>query len=1106
MATFNDLINDPSATLARLVVVSGLNIQSGLIETFYLCDRGTALTPASAFITEPTDTPANQIFKPRIINALNLDSSIAENDQFGGESFPSFGPWEFDNSNGATATITSLIVSGGIATATTAQPHSWTSGEMITIRGCIQTALNVTDTVIVVSTGPNATTFTFQTTSANATATTAASIIATSALDNWRTLSFDGQPLTAYIVGTLSTGQTIGWAQAGVPFNGTVLGDALVDFQKATLNARDISQLLGRNVQTHLYRGMAGCLLLNGTNQYATLTSFTSQTDKTFNIWFRCTRSTGANQVIAYQGSSYAGSALDWDIYIDTSGNLVSRCFNGSASAVTITSSAYDYRDSNWHNVAVTISSSPNLHTLLADNVIIGTSTPPAFTARTGNLVIGANANGPSLYFNGNLDEAIFWNSALSQTTLGSNMNHELVATTGMLGYWQCDDNIGNTLYDTSGNGLTGTLVNNVANNMWTYSGEGYSDLTGQTKPYAIGPIQEFAPTLVDPGRLIYQVHDGPISSIPWVWDKGGPLTPVTQWQIIDYSRGLFQLLVAPQGTITCSVNPLTNIFGTCLTMDGATGYVSATSMPCPAGSMAMEALIRTHTTSGSQEVCAFRNGSAAGARRLVVNSGIPQAFIRNDAGTSFTATAATALTVNSWYWLAIILDISGLNIYLAVNGIIVATTAITGTFNTVLSNFFIGRLESAVNFFNGEIDEVRIWNAAISSTTINNNMMRQLVGTETNLVQYWKFNDTPGVVAANSVVSGATGSLQGAPNITATTSAISVSSTDNSLNRATGSFVTDGFIVGQNVYSFGFANNANNLIVPTKILTVAAGKITVSPVVTLVTEAASVGQTLVGMAGCTFNMSRCSRADLAYALITNSPNKPLTTSQVSTASFIQFNIDDSSDNGVLCEVNKPQTFLNILDLLINWDGFYGATRAGLLQASRFNPPTGTGTSAADFDDTSILGNITPVAQVIPHYGVTVSWGQNYSVSAAKDVIGIIQTNSPRYMAATNQWRVQPAGYTAPTTTYPNATLLPVTTTLLRLSDAANVATRLFGIYSVRHDFNEAPVTVVPLSIDIGQQITVTKNRLGMDNRKWFRVVGFSQAGDMRSITVKLWS
>src|SRR5579864_879172 len=444
MATFTDLINDPYATIARLVVVSGLNLQSGLVETFYFCDRGTALTPASAFITEPTDTPANQVFEPRIIDALNLDSAIAEKDQFGGESFPTWGPWTFDNSNGATATITSLVVINNIATATTAQPHAWHSGDMITIRGCNQSLLNITRVPVVVNTGPNPTVFTFQTTSANVTATTNSSIIATSGLDNWRTLSFDGQPLTVYIVGTLSTGQTIGWSQAGVPFNGTVLGDALVDFQKATLNARDISQLLGRNVQTHVYRGMAGCLLLNGTNQYATLTSFTSQTDKTFNIWFRCTGTTGANQVIAYQGSSYAGSALDWDIYIDTSGNVNSRCFNGSASAVTLTTSAYNYIDSLWHHVAITVSSSLNIFTLLVDNIIIGTAAPPTFTARTGNLVVGANANGPSLYFNGNLDEATFWSFALSQLTLGSNMNHELVAQTGMMGYWQFDDNLGN--------------------------------------------------------------------------------------------------------------------------------------------------------------------------------------------------------------------------------------------------------------------------------------------------------------------------------------------------------------------------------------------------------------------------------------------------------------------------------------------------------------------------------------------------------------------------------------------------------------------------------------------------------------------------------------
>src|SRR5579864_694598 len=214
---------------------------------------------------------------------------------------------------------------------------------------------------------------------------------------------------------------------------------------------------------------------------------------------------------------------------------------------------------------------------------------------------------------------------------------------------------------------------------MWTYSAEGYSDLVGQVKPYAVGPIFEFAPTLVDPGRLIYQAHDGPIASIPWVWDKGGPLTPGTQWQIIDYNRGLFQLLVAPQGTITCSVNPLTNIFGTCLSMDGATGYVSVSSMSCPASSMSIEALVRPHLLS-NMEVAEFRNGASAGARRITVSSnGFITAQVRNDAGTLFQAiSAASVYSIYSCYWVALVLDTAALTITLLVNGAVVATTTVT--------------------------------------------------------------------------------------------------------------------------------------------------------------------------------------------------------------------------------------------------------------------------------------------------------------------------------------------------------------------------------------------------------------------------------------------
>lgn len=70
---------------------------------------------------------------------------------------------------------------------------------------------------------------------------------------------------------------------------------------------------------------------------------------------------------------------------------------------------------------------------------------------------------------------------------------------------------------------------------------------------------------------------------------------------------------------------------------------------------------------------------------------------------------------------------------------------------------------------------------------------------------------------------------------ITSSATAISASSSDNSFNRASGSFLTDGLFVGQMIKTGGFVASADNGVF--RIVTVAALKITTNG--TLVTEAA---------------------------------------------------------------------------------------------------------------------------------------------------------------------------------------------------------------------------------------------------------------------------
>ena len=106
-------------------------------------------------------------------------------------------------------------------------------------------------------------------------------------------------------------------------------------------------------------------------------------------------------------------------------------------------------------------------------------------------------------------------------------------------------------------------------------------------------------------------------------------------------------------------------------------------------------------------------------------------------------------LLINTWYHVAGTFD--GDTIRLYVNGILVADSAFHGT--QVAGTVYqprIGRLsdpmQSQTRYWHGKIDEVRVWNRALSQAEIQEKMGTHLdPSQETGLVGYWRLNDSTG-------------------------------------------------------------------------------------------------------------------------------------------------------------------------------------------------------------------------------------------------------------------------------------------------------------------------------------------------------------------------
>ena len=107
-------------------------------------------------------------------------------------------------------------------------------------------------------------------------------------------------------------------------------------------------------------------------------------------------------------------------------------------------------------------------------------------------------------------------------------------------------------------------------------------------------------------------------------------------------------------------------------------------------------------------------------------------------------------MTTNQWNHVAVTRDASN-NVVLYINGNSSSNARqITENGNSALA-FAIGAYEAGQSPFNGKIDEVRIWDDARTQAEIKANMHTELAGNESNLVAYYKFNESSGTRANDS-------------------------------------------------------------------------------------------------------------------------------------------------------------------------------------------------------------------------------------------------------------------------------------------------------------------------------------------------------------------
>jgi hypothetical protein len=111
------------------------------------------------------------------------------------------------------------------------------------------------------------------------------------------------------------------------------------------------------------------------------------------------------------------------------------------------------------------------------------------------------------------------------------------------------------------------------------------------------------------------------------------------------------------------------------------------------------------------------------------------------------------------WNHIAIVVTAKQPQLYL--NGVLVRT-GLTSNMNNVFPSAQLGT--NIYGNYAGNIDEFRIWNTNRSQAQIRDNMCKRLVGSETNLIRYYRFDEGAGTTLTDASPSAVNGTLTSGP------------------------------------------------------------------------------------------------------------------------------------------------------------------------------------------------------------------------------------------------------------------------------------------------------------------------------------------------------
>ncbi len=196
-------------------------------------------------------------------------------------------------------------------------------------------------------------------------------------------------------------------------------------------------------------------LYFDGVNDSIQMNLNEPETEVTHELWFKTTSLNGG--LFSVVAGNLGSTGLDRGIYL-SNGNIVARIWNDE----TISSSGLNLADGKWHHVAHVFGASVGGQQIYIDGQLVATGSKSISDFNwQDKIAIGYSAD--SGYFKGEIDDVRVWNVAKTQSQIQASLSQKLTGNEqGLIGYWNFEENTGNTVNDLTANKNNGTLTNEL--------------------------------------------------------------------------------------------------------------------------------------------------------------------------------------------------------------------------------------------------------------------------------------------------------------------------------------------------------------------------------------------------------------------------------------------------------------------------------------------------------------------------------------------------------------------------------------------------------------------------------------------------------------------